>query len=438
MTLFPLLSFALRFGLVAVRTFVARTIINRRTSGKRLFIYAVLAAAVHYALKPWPFLVPKILFETTAYLALQARVFEAPLFPDAAVVVSLPYILYYSGHLILPPLISCLLETPISLATTHFLSFIPSLSLTICFLVRKMMGYQNVVSRKTPDPIAPRIMIITGAGFILQLIALLNLVEEIHIASRAASIVYMTVAMMLTPVVGIALFVQLRQTNLERKRGEYHALKHRVQNSAMQALREERHEYLNKLALISSYLQLGKLHKAQFCIDYAAASLSQEQVYATLPQDAWLTILETKKQTAAQCGVDFTIDIKAEPPLNYTEQRLLPKLISNLVDNAFEAAASAPMPQVKLLWEQRGKTRVLQVSNNGPPISCLDGRRIFQPGVTTKNNSDESHGWGLVICRKIAGELQGTLSYASDENKTIFTLTLPAAPSGEERADPHL
>ncbi|HHY15317.1 MAG TPA: sensor histidine kinase, partial [Firmicutes bacterium] len=241
----------------------------------------------------------------------------------------------------------------------------------------------------------------------------------------------------LAAIVAATLLRQIRQTEQQRKKADYHALKHRVKSSALRTLREERHEFRNQLALISTYLQMGEKEKAQHCIDYAAASLSQEGGGPYLPEDAWLMVLEGKKQTALMCGIEFTVEIKAEPPYAFAEQRLLPKLISNLVDNAFAATLKAPGPRVRLLWEERETGRTLRVSNNGPPITAEQGRKIFQAGVTTKDNKQGMHGWGLVICSRIATELNGTLSYTSTPTETSFTLRLPPADvNGEERACP--
>ena len=207
---------------------------------------------------------------------------------------------------------------------------------------------------------------------------------------------------------------------------QYHVRQHAVQKSAIKALREERHEFINELTLISTYLQMGKINEAITCIDYSSAKLADRNNYATLPHDAWLTVLELKQTEARHRQINFQVDIQADAPCCFKEQRLLPKLIINLVDNAFNAVSGRPNPQVSLTWSfGPAGERILAVTNNGPEISPWDGKMIFRGGVTTKKTSSGNHGWGLVICRDIARELEGSLSYHSSPEETAFVLVLP-------------
>ncbi len=437
MVLPSLIPIALCFFLIAVQAFVGRAIIGRHAPPRKLLVYTAAATAVHLCIQPFPILIAKVVFVTAVHVALQVRIFQAPLFPDAVISISLPLSLGFSTHQILLPLLSWLLETDLSANVQQFLFFLPCLLLAPHYWLKQMLAVEGPIPREMVKRKTHRIAIIAGASFFLHVRALLNLTSK-NKTARLLSTIYASAGTVLAFVVAGTLLVQLRQTERERKKADYHALKHRVQSSALRTLREERHEFLNQLALISTYLQMGEKQKAQHCIDFAAASLSQECDEPYLPEDAWLMVLEAKKQKALVRGIRFTVNIQAEPPLAFAEQRLLPKLISNLVDNAFAAALNTPLPRVDLRWEELEDGRILQVSNNGPPITPEQGRKIFQGGVTTKNNTEGTHGWGLVICQKIADELKGTLSYASTSAETTFTLRLPPADiNGGEQARPH-
>lgn len=207
---------------------------------------------------------------------------------------------------------------------------------------------------------------------------------------------------------------------------QYHVKQHAVQKLAIKVLREERHEFINELTLISTYLQMGKIKEAITCIDYSSAKLADRNNYASLPHDAWLTVLELKQTEAKNRQIHFQVDIQAAAPRSFKEQRLLPKIIINLVDNAFNAVAGRSNPQVTLTWSfGPAGERILAVVNNGPEISPWDGKMMFRGGVTTKKDASGNHGWGLVICRDIARELEGSLSYHSSPEETAFVLILP-------------
>lgn len=222
-------------------------------------------------------------------------------------------------------------------------------------------------------------------------------------------------------------FLHQHMTHMQKtdKSLQYHVKQHAIQKSAIKTLREERHDFINELTLISTYLQMGKIDEAMKCINYSSAKLADRNNYATLPRDAWLTVLDLKQNEAKQRNIDFQVDVRAEAPSYFKEQRLLPKVIINLVDNAFNAVSTRANPQVTLSWScNEAGERILAVSNNGPAISAIDGRMMFRGGVTTKKDHSGNHGWGLVICRDIAKELGGSLTYDSSPQKTSFMLTL--------------
>ena len=224
-------------------------------------------------------------------------------------------------------------------------------------------------------------------------------------------------------------FFMLHQYMTENERAgkslKYQLKQNAIQKSAMKTLREDRHEFINDLTLISTYLQMGKIDEAMTCLNYTSAKLADRNNYASLPHDAWLTVLESKQKEAKHRRIEFQVNIEADPPSCFQEQRLLPKLIINLIDNAFNASPNSQNPSnLNLDCRSRGE-RILAVKNNGPEIPPLVGKKIFT-WVTTKPNSEGNHGWGLVICKNIAVELKGSLTYKSSPEETTFILTLPA------------
>ena len=48
-------------------------------------------------------------------------------------------------------------------------------------------------------------------------------------------------------------------------------------------MREERHDILNELALVSSYVQMHKWEEAQQCIEFIAASLQTSTITPHCP-----------------------------------------------------------------------------------------------------------------------------------------------------------
>lgn len=197
-----------------------------------------------------------------------------------------------------------------------------------------------------------------------------------------------------------------------------------VQENVLGAMRELRHEITNELALVSAYIQMGMDDKALQSVEFIAARLADRYNYVALPKDAWLATINAKQQQAFRLGIQLITFIETDNPTNLNEQRLLPKVAANLLDNAFEAVASIENPQVVFIWKRVGQDRLLSVTNNGPAIPPSEAEKLFDYGYSSKPG--ESKGWGLSICKRIAAELGGELSASSNSEMTDFTLFLPA------------
>lgn len=102
----------------------------------------------------------------------------------------------------------------------------------------------------------------------------------------------------------------------------------------------------------------------------------------------------------------------------------------NLLRNAAEAMADQERREIALLTEARDDTVQISVVDNGPGIPEQVMDKLFQPFVTTKQTG---MGVGLSICHTIVAAHDGRLwAEPNPEGGTIFRMTLPIAPSGEE------
>ncbi|GJE76532.1 sensor histidine kinase [Methylorubrum suomiense] len=102
----------------------------------------------------------------------------------------------------------------------------------------------------------------------------------------------------------------------------------------------------------------------------------------------------------------------------------LEQVVINLVQNALDAVAGRPDPQVNLMVEAGEGRIVLSVSDNGPGIPEPVRAQVFDAFFTTKA---DGLGLGLAISRGIVEECGGTLSVISGENGTVFRMELMSA-----------
>lgn len=429
-------------SLMSLQMFASLRLLGRPFSWQQLSSFVVLqAAAFTVCTRAFSGLnLSFILLSLTHFLCF-VWVFKAPLFPDALFTYVTPLALNALGEMIFPPLFFTyfpeLMAKPMAqeILGPHAsrASYLPTILLALFYLLRKETAKQkkdNDTSRAAVC-LGWFVMFATTAVFCYGRHPFLDAV--VYSATMFRSL-FLRAYLIALPVIGLSLYQYACHNQRTRRLIQAHQRRSAVQESALRTLREERHDLVNELALISTYVEMGRAEEALQCIAYSAAKLSDRYNYATLPTDAWCAVLELKKVEAERRQIQFTIKVETDPPHTFTEQRLLPKVIMNLLDNSFAAVEQAKEQKVEVSWSKspNGK-RVLAVSNNGPEIDPWEGKMMFRAGVTSKKDGSKNHGWGLVICKHIAEELGGTITYTSSPEKTTFFLTLPAIIMDEQR-----
>ena len=132
------------------------------------------------------------------------------------------------------------------------------------------------------------------------------------------------------------------------------------------------------------------------------------------------------------------------PPVLCSPDALV-QVMLNLIGNAREACAGAPLPRILVRTRFASGIRVhgvsgepplplpieIRVSDNGPGIAPELGDRIFEPFVSGKPHGQ---GLGLALVHKLVREMSGRITHDRDEaaGLTHFRLHLPVA---GQRAD---
>lgn len=186
-------------------------------------------------------------------------------------------------------------------------------------------------------------------------------------------------------------------------------------------LREQRNDILNELSVVNAYLQLGKYEKARDYVEFIAANQSDKYYFDIMFDDVWQSVIDYKTKQANEMGIKFHVLIEAEPPREISKKRLLPRLMAKLLENAFSSAVNAETPEVWLRFYALGDRIVLEVSDNGPSVMINnDETEPLAAELTNESQCD----WKLSICKHIAQELGGHLSFSSNDQKTTIIFTL--------------
>ncbi len=104
----------------------------------------------------------------------------------------------------------------------------------------------------------------------------------------------------------------------------------------------------------------------------------------------------------------------------------LEQILVNLIQNAMDAVAGRPEPEIRIKADVSAAAAELTLSDNGPGLNPEMAAQLFTPFATSKANG---LGLGLVISREIARDLGGDLTADPPRlgSGAVFRLRLPRA-----------
>ena len=213
------------------------------------------------------------------------------------------------------------------------------------------------------------------------------------------------------------------------------------------------HEIRNPLAALSTLAQLlpEKKNDASFMESFERLMLRETGRLADLT-DNFLSFLKPAKGKIVHVNfsgvLTQTIDllkplfaakkvklrIDNPPGLSLTaDEDQIRILILNLMKNALESVSSGGVVEVSTVSRPistRGFSSGIEfkIKNDGTGISPENLRKIFSPYFSLK---EKGAGLGLAICQKIVENHQGTIKAGSSGHKTLFQVSLPAAPKNQ-------
>ncbi|MCZ6712596.1 MAG: ATP-binding protein, partial [Deltaproteobacteria bacterium] len=134
--------------------------------------------------------------------------------------------------------------------------------------------------------------------------------------------------------------------------------------------------------------------------------------------------------------VELSVDIKDEIPPITADADQLERVITNVIENAYEALAGAGRIRVGVRTADADSeledSVEISVQDNGPGMDDDTLQRVFIPFFTTK---DSGTGLGLALCEKFVRSQEGTIQISSKLGEgTLVRIFLPRCLGGESEA----
>src|SRR5207249_4601079 len=123
--------------------------------------------------------------------------------------------------------------------------------------------------------------------------------------------------------------------------------------------------------------------------------------------------------------VEVVVEVSEALPLSLMDSLQMKRVLVNLLDNALEALAGEPAPELRIRCElARDETMArLTISDTGRGIAPDDRARLFTPYFSTRKTGT---GLGLAISSRIIADHGGYIAVEPNSPKgTRFVIELP-------------
>ncbi len=155
-------------------------------------------------------------------------------------------------------------------------------------------------------------------------------------------------------------------------------------------------------------------------LDHAAAPERREPV----------DLLALAAEEAARVDADVGAAVEVAPVIVPGEERLLRRLVRNLLQNA----ARHGRPPIEITVEPlAGGGASLAVRDHGPGLPEGEAARVFEPFYRPRGHGEDAGGWGLglALVRQIARRHGGDVRHATPEGGgAVFVVDLPGESDG--------
>ena len=163
-----------------------------------------------------------------------------------------------------------------------------------------------------------------------------------------------------------------------------------------EALRAQNHEASNRLHTVVSLIELGRVDDA---VRFATEELETAQVLTdvvvgSVHEPVVAAVLLGKSAQAAERGIDLVIDEATAVTDLAVEPRDVVTILGNLLDNAFDAVATAERKQVRVRVHADADVLEVDVDDSGPGLPEDVREHVFRRGWSTKRG-DHAVGRGL-------------------------------------------
>lgn len=193
---------------------------------------------------------------------------------------------------------------------------------------------------------------------------------------------------------------------------------------SVDALRIQRHDYMNHLQIILMQVTSGKIEDARRYILSMADYDSNVSVDFVTGNHCIDAILNTKKLRASKYNIDLTACIDSILENIELTDSEISSILLNIIDNAIDELKFSERDYKYVhvdIYEEESYYNIC-IKNNGSKIK--DTKKIFEMAYSSKG---ENRGYGLYSIKKLLEGYKCSIDVESDNMETEFNIKVPFA-----------
>jgi two-component system, CitB family, sensor kinase len=193
-------------------------------------------------------------------------------------------------------------------------------------------------------------------------------------------------------------------------------------------LRSQRHEFMNKLHLISGLIQMEEYELVKELID--KVHTEQQNVLnfflAHIRDPAIVGVLMGKMHRAKEIGIHLTVSENSHIKERCPHREIVLTILGNAIENAMEAIqayhSKGEDPKINVYMKEEKDGLYVEISDNGPGIDPKLGNKIFEDGTTSNG---ENRGFGLALVSRLVARQNGSMKMISSSEGATLQVSLP-------------
>ncbi|MCY6482829.1 ATP-binding protein [Clostridium aestuarii] len=193
-------------------------------------------------------------------------------------------------------------------------------------------------------------------------------------------------------------------------------------------IRKEKNDFYNHISTIYTMCILNRPDTLERVKDYlkkTTNNLEASYKFFNTGNDYIDGLIAVKSNFAFQNNIYLDVDFEAALDSIMAEDNDLVGIISNVLDNAFEAfnyEESIDKKIVSIYGYIENNIYYLSIANNGPMVPKEIQNKIFKKGFSTKSKDKNDHGFGLYIVNQLIRENGGEIVLSSSPEETEFLI----------------